>query len=324
MARKKKGTVVESKRPINIPFWQQKLSSWQPVLMPKTVLPVLFLIGLIYIPLGVVFFTFDARVKEFTLDYTNCQSSNYPGQLCIDVIKSVSPATANCQCLLTFDLKETFTDQVYLYYELDQYHQNHRRYVRSRNDAQLTGEDGNLKSCNPLRELNGVPIAPCGFIANSMFNDTISLLGVPLTANSITWPSDASHVFKNPRSFDRTVSPPSWTHNVTNFPQVEIYPELTQGYTNKDLIVWMRVASLPTFRKLYRKVLGKGLQAGQYQFNITYNYPVHSFKGSKKVVLATLSFLGNKNPFLGVGYLVVGSLSVCIALLLLLKHLIAP
>lgn len=30
--------------------------------------------------------------------------------------------------------------QVYLYYELDKYYQNHKRYVRSRDDNQLAGE----------------------------------------------------------------------------------------------------------------------------------------------------------------------------------------
>ena len=50
--------------------------------------------------------------------------------------------------------------------------QNHRRYVRSRDDLQLHGE---LKStvssdCDPFSKVNGTPIAPCGAIANSLFN----------------------------------------------------------------------------------------------------------------------------------------------------------
>lgn len=50
--------------------------------------------------------------------------------------------------------------------------QNHRRFVRSRDDLQLHGE---LKStvssdCDPFSKVNGTPIAPCGAIANSLFN----------------------------------------------------------------------------------------------------------------------------------------------------------
>ena len=50
--------------------------------------------------------------------------------------------------------------------------QNHRRYVRSRDDLQLHGElNGKVSSdCDPFAKVNGTPIAPCGAIANSLFN----------------------------------------------------------------------------------------------------------------------------------------------------------
>jgi hypothetical protein len=55
MRRKKKQSQEVSKRPANVAFKQQRLAAWQPILTPKTVLPVLFIIGLIFIPLGAVF-----------------------------------------------------------------------------------------------------------------------------------------------------------------------------------------------------------------------------------------------------------------------------
>ena len=62
-----------------------------------------------------------------------------------------------------------------MYYGLTNYYQNHRRYVRSRDDNQLLGNKGQLTSdCNPYvyAEVNrtDVPYAPCGAIANSLFN----------------------------------------------------------------------------------------------------------------------------------------------------------
>ena len=49
------------------------------------------------------------------------------------------------------------------------------------------------------------------------------------------------------------------------------------GLQNEDLIVWMRTAALPNFRKLYRKVdhskdpFENGLPAGKYTLNIDYS-----------------------------------------------------
>ena len=73
--------------------------------------------------------------------------------------------------------------QVYLYYGLTNYYQNHRRYVRSRDDWQLEGSNDKKSvddlngDCEPFSEYSGndtdgksLPIAPCGAIANSLFN----------------------------------------------------------------------------------------------------------------------------------------------------------
>ena len=85
-----------------------------------------------------------------------------------------------------------------------------------------------------------------------------------LSADGIAWSSDFNTKFQNPASWDGTVPPPNWRHTAMNFPAVAQYPELTQGYTNQDFIVWMRTAALPTFRKLYRKLNGP-LPAGTYE-----------------------------------------------------------
>ena len=66
---------------------------------------------------------------------------------------------------------------VYMYYGLSNFYQNHRRYVKSRNDEQLAGDStsyGTLQDsdCNPyaVDTNNDTYIAPCGAIANSLFN----------------------------------------------------------------------------------------------------------------------------------------------------------
>ena len=84
---------------------------------------------------------------------------------------------------------------VFFYYELSNFYQNHRRYVKSRSYAQLAGEEIDEKeaedSCEPATTnaqmgktlaFDGVtqlvPDAvayPCGLIAKTVFNDTFDL-----------------------------------------------------------------------------------------------------------------------------------------------------
>lgn len=64
---------------------------------------------------------------------------------------------------------------VFMYYGLTNYYQNHRRYVKSRDDEQLLGRLSLKPSsdCDPFTynaDKGNMPIAPCGAIANSLFN----------------------------------------------------------------------------------------------------------------------------------------------------------
>lgn len=64
-----------------------------------------------------------------------------------------------------------------MYYGLTNYYQNHRRYVKSRDDDQLLGRLSHTPStdCDPFGKIDGKTIAPCGAIANSLFNGKSSL-----------------------------------------------------------------------------------------------------------------------------------------------------
>lgn len=53
-------------------FKQQRLKAWQPILTPKAVLPTLFLIGLIFAPIGALIVWGSGQVTAITLDYTRC------------------------------------------------------------------------------------------------------------------------------------------------------------------------------------------------------------------------------------------------------------
>ena len=83
-----------------------------------------------------------------------------------------------------------------MYYGLTNYYQNHRRYVKSRDDNQLNGQETNPDSlstdCKPYDKIgsgneSGSGFAPCGAIANSLFNGKLYLFTRTHVHDNITW-----------------------------------------------------------------------------------------------------------------------------------------
>lgn len=278
----------------------------------------------------------SSRVKEFEIDYTYCKNSE--NITCASIVN----ATTTCKCVVPFTITEDFDNPTYMYYGLTNYFQNHRRYVKSRDDAQLYGGSSSpIVDCDPLQHgINSANMsanyAPCGLIANSLFNDTIILKNadtsavVPVTATGIAWPSDVEKKFNNPSpqnnltlAFAGTITPPNW--NGTSIVDYFDNPEHPNGagYKNEDFIVWMRTAALPNFRKLYRK-LNSYLLSGNYNLEINYRYPTAVFSGHKKIIFSTTSWMGGKNDFLGIVYIIVGILNLVAGLGFLIKHCVSP
>lgn len=113
------------------------------------------------------------------------------------------------------------TGPVYVYYQLDNFYQNHRRYVKSRSFDQLNGKyltADKLNDCDPIKlnkdiGLNlpavkpGVilkpedPAIPCGLVAKSVFTDKYALYldteEIKINQTGISWESDRLWKFKN-------------------------------------------------------------------------------------------------------------------------------
>lgn len=384
-------------------FTQQRLKAWQPILEPQCAIALYAVGGLLFLGIGVVLLMMSQSVEEYSRDYTDLVLNDQNvGSITIEIEKDMEPP-------------------IWIYYELEGFHQNHRRYVKSRDDDQLQASRGlkltpdQLPSCRPwVAGDDGRVRYPCGLVARSVFNDTFAiqvkdpdkgddsweLLQVDNSAKTIAWAADIDKfVNLSPHEKHEEIEyqalmdmwivhrfPPAACKQEkidAENPFVPAYPKMKQvkveegmadnakgiragtfdapecqgygkdetpscswvdhknqplscegaykevpvpdwGVESGQFIVWMRVAGLPTFRKLWGKV-DRPLKAGSVlKVHIASHFPVKQFRGAKALVVSTSSALGGRNDFLGIGYLVVGVACLGFGTWFLGRHLRNP
>jgi len=369
---------TKSRRPANTAFRQQRLKAWQPILTPKTVLPLFFAIAIIFGPIGGLLLYASAQVQQLVIDYSTCETEApngtanavaVPSHMVSSSFKTNSSATPGNppmwykeyhdvpgvgskvipnrpRCVIQFHIPTILDPPVLFYYQLTNFYQNHRRYVKSLDTDQLLGKFQSNSTiqdsaCNPLRtNSEGVAYYPCGLIANSLFNDTFTspeLLNPPSsTPNSnqpqtylmqnnsgVAWSSDKALYGKTQYKFDQVVPPPNWVERYTNG-TYQSQDELPDLENMENFQVWMRTAGLPTFSKLYQRNDNTSMISGDYRVNITLNFPVTEYGGKKKILISTRTVAGGKNPFLGIAYIVVAGICVVLGTIFTITHLIKP
>lgn len=322
-------------------------------------LPIFFAVGIILAPLGGGLLYASEEIQNIEIDYTNCNtsatstaspipssdiSSSFKGGNSSSLLTQAAtwtlyandtdPETPTCQ--LQFTIPNDLKPPVLLYYKLTNFYQNHRRYVKSVSEDQLKGtavsESSIDSDCNPLGSSDGKIYYPCGLIANSQFNDTISSpvqVGLPagnavyeMTKSGIAWTSDKNRYGVTSYSYDQIIPPPNWVKRYPNGYSADTPPpDFTTDY---DFQNWMRTAGLPTFSKLYLRQDSETMPAGTYQINITQAFDVNSYGGTKTLVISTRTVIGGKNPFLGIAYIVVGGICLILGVLFTARHLFKP
>eukprot|EP00803_Ostreobium_quekettii_P009700 evm.model.scf_357.6 EVM.evm.TU.scf_357.6 scf_357:53725-56455(-) len=167
------------KKPRNSRFTQQNLKAWRPVLTPVKVVLVFMAVALVLIPVGVACLTASISVVEYSSRYDNVPE-------CTDRAndnrereqKLYQVGGDGFLCNVSIIVEEDMKAPIFMYYELDSFFQNHRRYVKGRDDEQLKGKNraaSSLDDCEPRLFQNGSRdkvINPCGLTAWSFFNDT--------------------------------------------------------------------------------------------------------------------------------------------------------
>lgn len=323
-------------RPPDNAFQQQKLKAWQPLLTPSWVIGTFSAVGVLFVALGVIIIDASGGIFEFETAYQDepmCPNGNKttctPG------------STGNIELTLGPFTRDIKGEDLFFYYKLTNFYQNHRRYVKSRSDPQLQGELGvNLDSCAPLdtwkdpNDANAVEktLYPCGLIANSVFTDEFDNaklvkasdpsnpvdISAYFNSENIAWPSDKNKFTDRALQSDETnIGPGGFA-----LPQV----------TDPHFMVWMRTAGLPTFKKLYAIFENSVLSENNLEFkkgdvlkiNVKNVFKVKDFGGEKFAVISTTSWLGGKNSFLGYSYVIVGVICLVLAVLFFAKHKMSP
>jgi len=182
-------TEKKSNRPEDSDFKQQRLSAWQPILTPNWVIGTFLSVGVVFLAIGIAVLVTSNNVVEISSsDY-----SDISGGVSIPVgaaqgacVQGARSYGGSCIKKVEVEITEDMDSPVYLYFELSNFYQNHRRYVKSRNDNQLMSNSDatTTDQCSPIDvTASDTAIYPCGLIAWSVFNDTIYAMSNDGTAD---------------------------------------------------------------------------------------------------------------------------------------------
>lgn len=134
-----------------------------------------------------------------------------------------------------------------------------------------------------------------------------------MSETGISWASDRATKFKAVGSANYQAYSSKVQFLNETYPGLYSSGGRTLDVDNEHFIVWMRPAALPNFRKLYGRI-DSAIPAGTVlTFNVSAAFPVTIFSGKKSLVVSTMSWMGGKNPFLGIAYIVVGFVCLGIA-----------
>jgi len=352
-----------SRKPADTAFKQQRLPACRPIFTPLAVALTFLFVGVPFVIIGRMVLSASGAITEVDVEYDG-GAHNHACQ--------IFSSGAGTQCSVSMTAPKAMQAPVYVYYQISNFYQNHRRYVKSFDKSQMLGSEvaGSLleKSCEPL-VYNGTQLLnPCGLIANSLFNDRILVSsGQDTQYDGTAWAADASK-YHQPSGFyankdqtccsagsgsycmcsggEGTYKCPS-DDKLANYygcnagsdykfyyPKdestqylYETFPEVVTpmaGVETHRFQVWMRTAALPKFRKLYA-IINQDLAEGEtVTFQVEANFDVSQFKGSKALVMTTMTWFGGQNTFLGSCFVTVGSICLAFGVGFLIKQFASP
>lgn len=287
----------------------------------------------------------DIPADKVWYHFHNLNTSAYaPPQWSVTPIPVPEGNPEAYRCTVSFSVPNELTGGVFLYYRLTNFYQNHRRYLKSVDYEQLLSKPRTAKQlhdgqCKPVGRdpATGKGIYPCGLIANSMFNDTFSdpvlldaasqpVRNYTMSEKGIVWSGEYKRYEPPTYNASDIVPPPFWQGATGPYGYPNGYQEgqVFNPREDEHFQVWMRTASFPTFRKLYKRNDDEPMAVGRYRVTIDDNYPVAMYDGTKAMIISTTTWVGGRNLELGLLHISVAVLCFALALFLAAKQLIKP
>ena len=182
------------------PFRQQKLRAWRPIFTATSVEAFLGGFGVLFVVLGASLRSISDSVVETTIQYDGAGADTSDCRI-------HSASDRGKVCTVSINAPAKMEGPIYVYYELMNYYQNHRQYVNSFSRPQLLGDytlsktELSEKGCAQLVSSGGRLLNPCGLVANSLFNDIITVASPeygPMRMTNIAWSIDLGKKYVQP------------------------------------------------------------------------------------------------------------------------------
>eukprot|EP00835_Amoeboradix_gromovi_P002021 NODE_105_length_19900_cov_0.306550.p6 type:complete len:278 gc:universal NODE_105_length_19900_cov_0.306550:15515-16348(+) len=267
-------------------FYQQSIPGLRIVLKVNDILIIFVAIAILFISGGLTILRWSLAIPEIQINYTNCRGTPldinymYYGSSDIQDLNlgwSTTVVDGQEQCIIDFYVPEDIQNPL-VYYQLDNFYQSNRVFVKSFSYKQLVGnaitdKDKLNLECGNSGMSGDKIVYPCGSVPNTMFNDTLveidMITGIGLnpsrnlnlfTYKDIGWTS-RTVLYKN-TSYDasKVVPPSNWIikYDDSNINVITTSPKFR---------VWTHLAAFPVFRKLWSR-MNDTLVQGYYRLTI--------------------------------------------------------
>ena len=260
MSKKEEAEYEEYESLKNSKFKQQKLPGWRPVPSMARATTIFFALGIVFSGLGVLILLFSNKTVEYIKRYDN-----------------ETDCILDTNCTIEIEIKKKMNKNIMVYYQLENFYQNHRRYIQSK-----------IEYSN-----NSILL---GLMGKNYFNDVFD-----------GWKKKGSS--DNLKFNDKNIARKSDLEKYKDF------TVLDYDYINMrddHFLVWMRPAPLTNFTKLYGRIEEDIEENSIIEVNIMNNYNSSNFNGSKYLILRTVNNFGGDNTFLAIGYMIFGG--ICLIL----------